>query len=259
LQTDTAILLHVPHNSTFIPAAIREQFRLDDASLDLEVLRMTDHFTLELFSGEDSVESEVVQSEVSRLVVDVERFEDDSLEIMASRGMGVLYNRTCGGQVLRRDLAESERQALLDAWYRPHHARLTNVVRHAIQNGQRALVVDAHSFPAQPLPYELDQRTDRPDICLGFDAFHTPDTLLTTMESEFRDLGYSVAVNAPFSGALVPMPFYQIDSRVHSIMIEINRSRYMNEGTGERLADFTATAEGVQRAYARAIARWSGT
>jgi N-formylglutamate deformylase len=256
-MTETSTILHVPHSSTFIPPATREQFQLDDASLDRELLRMTDHFTLELFSRTSSAESEIVRSDVSRLVVDVERFDDDALEIMASRGMGVLYNRTSDGRPLRRPLTDSERNELLAVWYRPHHNRLTQVVRDAMDSGKRVVIVDAHSFPAKPLPYELDQRTDRPYICIGTDAFHTPETLLTAMHLELRDLGYSVAVNAPFSGALVPMAFYQKDPRVHSIMLEVNRSLYMNEETGERRADFAIVAERVQRAYSTAIERWS--
>jgi hypothetical protein len=35
-------------------------------------------------------------------------------------------------------------------------------------------MIDSHSFPNQPLPCDDSQATDRPVICLGTDALHTP-------------------------------------------------------------------------------------
>ena len=49
--------------------------------------------------------------------------------------------------------------------------------------------------------------------------------------------GYTVSVNSPFAGTLVPMRFYQKDARVSSIMIEINRRLYMT-ADGRRNGDF---------------------
>ena len=45
--------------------------------------------------------ADVVRAEVSRLVVDVERFADDRLERCAAVGMGATYVRTCAGNPLR--------------------------------------------------------------------------------------------------------------------------------------------------------------
>ncbi len=53
---------------------------------------MTDHLTMELFTS-GIPENQVVRAEVSRLVVDVERFDDPS-EVMLERGMGAFtYER----------------------------------------------------------------------------------------------------------------------------------------------------------------------
>ena len=48
------------------------------------------------------------------------------------------------------------------------------------------LIIDGHSFPALPLPYELNQRAFRPDFCIGTDDFHTPEELVATVESELE-------------------------------------------------------------------------
>ena len=46
-----------------------------------------------------------------------------------------------------------------------------------IGNQRYFLIVDCHSFPQLPLPYELDRNPVRPDICIGTDQFHTPSAL----------------------------------------------------------------------------------
>jgi N-formylglutamate deformylase len=50
----------------------------------------------------------------------------------------------------------------------------------------------------------------------------------------FQDIGYSVAVNRPFGGSLVPAQYYRLNKRVFSIMIEINRKLYMDEENREK-------------------------
>ena len=84
------------------------------------------------------------------------------------------------------------------------------------------LIIDGHSFPALPLPYELNQRTFQPDFCIGTDDFHTSEELVATVEKELERLGYSTARDQPFSGTIVPMKHYQKDRRIQSLMIEIN-------------------------------------
>ena len=79
---------------------------------------------------------------------------------------------------------------------------------------------------------------DRPDICIGTDAFHTPDWLASLAAERFTAAGLTVAVNRPYSGALVPAEFCGRDRRVSSLMIEISRRRYMHEDGGGRLEAF---------------------
>lgn len=77
------VVLHIPHDSTVVPAQVRPQIVLTDPALALELQRMTDHFTHALFA-EPAGDAAVVRAPVSRLVVDVERFADDSAEPMAA-------------------------------------------------------------------------------------------------------------------------------------------------------------------------------
>jgi N-formylglutamate amidohydrolase len=238
IDSDTALvppwwIFHVPHDSVTIPRSVRDQFTLSKELLDEEILRMTDHHTFDLFAA-DLPAHQVVRCPVSRLVVDVERFELDELEPMADRGMGVIYRVTHDLRPLRRDLTDIERSNLLDDWYRPHHAALTAKVEQALESYGRALVIDAHSFPATGLPYESDHNATRPEICIGTDPFHTPAGLIEPLQRALEMQGLMTALNTPFAGALVPMKHYKKDARVAALMIEVRRDVYMNEDTGLR-------------------------
>jgi N-formylglutamate deformylase len=244
-------VLHLPHDAQDIPADMREQFLLDDRQLGREVLRMTDHRTADLFGAQRAV-GRVARAPVSRLVVDVERFEDDALETMAAAGMGAIYFRTSSNRPLRRTLHALEREALLERWYRPHHRRLEQLVEDALQHHGKALVLDAHSFPSLPLPYER-WKGRRPDICIGTDAFHTAAALRDAFVASFERAGFDVAVDTPFAGALVPSRHYRADPRVQAVMVEVNRRLYLDEATGRPLSGFRGMADTVQRCCARAL------
>jgi N-formylglutamate deformylase len=239
------VVLHLPHDAIRIPADVREQFLLDDDHLLAELIRMTDHRTLDLFRGEDN-SVPVVVAPVSRLVVDVERFELDALEPMAAAGMGVIYGRTSDGRALRRALLANERESLLSAYYRPHHRQLTDAVDGTLNVHGICLIIDGHSFPAVPLPYEADQEPCRPDICIGTDDVHTPVAVAQVFVEAFREAGFSVALNRPFAGAIVPGNHYRIDRRVLSVMVEINRGLYLDESRGKPNADYETIARRIR-------------
>ena len=210
-----AIILHIPHASTVLPNEVA--FLLGAENLAYEVDAMTDHHTDLLF---DLSGARRCVFPVSRLIVDPERFIDDPME---SVGMGVVYTHTANGNALRA-IAEIERLDLINSYYHPHHNALTRMVNDCLEQHNQCLIIDCHSFPAQPLPYESD--TNRPDICLGTDSYHTSTELRDCLLKTFEALGYIVAINSPFSGTIVPLKHYHKDQRVESVMIEVNRSLY---------------------------------
>jgi N-formylglutamate deformylase len=212
-----AIILHIPHASTVLPSEV--EFLLGQEALAYEVDAMTDHHTDRLFDLPGARRSVFP---VSRLVVDPERFIEDEMEKV---GMGVVYTHTSSGKPLRQ-ISPDQRQNLIDQYYHPHHQQLTTMTSDVLGIHGLCLIIDCHSFPSTPMDYEIDQY--RPDVCIGTDAFHTQPKLEATLVNSFQEYGYSVAINSPFTGSLVPMNFYQEDKRVSSVMIEINRRLYTN-------------------------------
>jgi N-formylglutamate amidohydrolase len=230
-------ILHIPHAATAIPSDVRRSFVLDDDELQRELLAMTDHYTDELFALPPAI-AVAVRYPWSRLVVDPERFLDGDKEPMTGAGMGAVYERTSTGARLRRPLSEQEREALIERFYRPYHTALDAAAGAALGTHGRCLVVDCHSFPSVPLPYEFDQRLDRPDICIGTDRRHTPPRLRDSVVAAFAARELTVMLDRPFAGTFVPSAYHDSETRVQSVMIEVNRRLYMHEQTGRRCPTF---------------------
>ena len=230
-------ILHVPHSSRCIPLKVRGSLALSEEELDSELIRMTDHFTEVLFDCEVQLARKIVFP-VSRLIADPERFRDNKDESMSQVGMGTVYTKTSSGQDLRGPLSNEERDALIKEYYDPHYKKLTEAVGEALTSYGNCLIVDCHSFPSKPLPYE-DASLDRPEICIGKDEFHTLPWLENLAVTLFEEAGFRVVPNEPFQGSLVPPPYYHKDNRVWSVMIELNRSLYMHEESGKKSPSFS--------------------
>lgn len=236
ITRDTAcpipLVVHVPHSSTIIPPDIRLTLCLDDHALERERLGMTDWYTDQLFDPVLGLGGTLFVNRVSRLVVDPERFPDDTQEVMATKGMGAVYTHTADGRALRHILSPEERTRLLDTYFHPYANAFAELVSQILDRHGRCVILDGHSFPSVPLPYERDQRIERPHICLGTDAFHTPESLVCRIQDLCAAQGFHVELNRPFAGTYVPLQYWQVDPRVHSVMIEIRRDLYMDEQTG---------------------------
>jgi N-formylglutamate amidohydrolase len=171
---------------------------------------------------------------------------------MAERGMSVIYRSTSGLGDLRRIITDEERRVLLERYYHPHHLRLTQTVDTALSEHGKCLAVDCHSFA---LPYEFDSTSKaRPDICIGTDDFHTTPELAEELIKNFEGQGFSVALNSPFAGALVPMKHYRKDRNVQSLMVEVNRALYCDEKTGLKGDNFSEVSRLIREALGKACA-----
>jgi N-formylglutamate deformylase len=231
------VILHIPHSSIVVPDHVRGSLCLSDEDLAREVFLMTDHCTDELFDYECELVHRVVFP-VSRLVLDPERFTEDAKEPMSKKGMGVVYEKTSDGKPLRDPGFVPTRAELIEEFYRPHHDKLGAVVSESLRANLSCLILDCHSFPLRVLPFEPHNERPRPEICIGTDLFHTPEWLVTEAEGLFHGRGFRVSRDHPFAGALVPSSVFKKDPAVLALMIEVNRSLYMDEITGERLPGF---------------------
>ena len=229
------VLIHIPHSSYHIPPEYKSLFFLKGDDLFQEQVKMTDSYTNELF---DIRGVQKIVFPISRLVCDVERFRNEEDEEMTKQGMWVCYTKTSDGKPLKR-VDDEHKQEILNLYYDKHHLYFEELVEQTLKEHTQCLIIDAHSFSSVPLPYELHSQNYRPDICIGTDNFHTPDWICEYFYNAFSKLGYKVAINNPFCGTIVPLKYYGKNKKVSSVMLEINRSLYMDENTGEKTKKFT--------------------
>jgi N-formylglutamate amidohydrolase len=234
----TPLLVHLPHDATAIPPDAQADFLLSAEELRAESLRLTDWHSGALYA-DGLTPVELVRAEVSRLVVDVERFADDTLEPCAQVGMGATYVRTADGRPLRA-LTPERRAELMTRYYWPHHRALDDAAVARLARFGRCVILDAHSYPTGPLPTQLAFGPS-PEVGIGTQPGHTPPALRDLVVGFFRDRGYEVGIDVPFSGAIVPNACFGRDARLWSVMIEVRRDLYMDEATGERHAGFAPT------------------
>ncbi|MCP3757936.1 N-formylglutamate amidohydrolase [Streptomyces sp. TBY4] len=238
------VILHVPHSSRVIPESVRRGIRLSDRALDRELDHITDSHTAEIAAAAAAacaVTPWRFVNGLSRLVVDPERFPDEREEMLAV-GMGAVYTHSTHRERLRPEGFDA--RPLLDRYFHPYAEAMTRAVEDRLQAAGRAVIIDVHSYPTEPLPYELHGEGDRPPICLGTAPFHTPPALLAAAEKAFEGFG-GTGLDSPFAGTYVPLEYYGKDDRVGALVIEIRRDTYMSEPGGPAGPGLAALAEAL--------------
>lgn len=208
-----SFILHIPHASTFIPDF--EGFLLEKVEENLNLL--TDWETDKIFDVEGVKK---IVTPYSRLFCDVERFEDES-EPMFKIGRGFFYTQGYDGSELRK-LNLMLKESVYRNFYLKHHELLYEGAKERLEKHDVCHIVDCHSFNDNPA-------VKYPDICIGTNTFHTPDHLLDYTFNYFTNLGCSVKVNDPYTGCIIPKPYFMKNEDVKGIMIEVNKRLYMND------------------------------
>lgn len=234
------IILHIPHSSIYIP--FYDGYVVKKEEIEAEQLIHTDWYTDDLFQSENSVQ---IIAGFSRVFCDPERFENDSLEVMAASGMGVLYEKKDNGERLRI-IEDQLRELILAGYYRVHHQHFTESVKEQLKENGSVLIIDCHSFPSRPLTRDLNKDESRPDYNIGTDPFHTPVVLVEHAKHFFEKRNLSFGIDWPYSGSIVPAEHYLKDRRVQTIMLEINRKLYLKEGTSLKNENYDEVKKTVQ-------------
>lgn len=214
-----SILIHIPHSSVHIPDT--SKYIVDPMP---EIQLLTDWATDSIF---DIPNIPKVVFPYSRVFCDVERFLEG--EPMEKKGMGFYYTHTDDGRRMREN-DPIEKNKIRDEYYIPHHQKLYNATKKLREQNGHVLIIDGHSFTDTPFQRDISQNKNRPDICLGSDEFHTPTNILKQLKKFFENQGFSVLINNPYAGCIIPIEYYQKDKNVMGIMIEINRKLYMENG-----------------------------
>lgn len=202
------LTVHVPHASLHIPEEAWSDFLVERSAVEREALASADLFTDQM-AHDAWPDAKIIEAPVSRIVVDVERYDDDSREEMATVGRGALYTHDHRQNRIRKDLSAPRRAELLARYYAPHWARLSEAAA-------GATLIDLHTYPLEPWLIERHSDGPRPEIDIGFTADLTPAGWVRSLIRHFADAGYDVGLNTPYGGV--------IDATAKAaVMIEIRR------------------------------------
>ena len=247
-DSDSFVLIHVPHASRLIPESVRESLLLEGEDLSKELDKMTDTYSDTL--AHNALENCKIRpwlfvNNLSRFVVDPERFPDET-EIMNSVGMGAVYFKTSSGNSLRGSDKEESR-LLISKYFNPYSKSIQAVAEMILSNNKKLTILDLHTYRVEAGPNELNLHLARPEICLGTDSRHTPKQLLNDATNVFSEVG-KIVENEPFSGTYVPLSLYGKNLNVQSIMIEIREDVILDENLEPHEG-----AENVSRLLARYV------
>ena len=198
------IVLNIPHAGAKGLGSIKCDNKVN---LLAEVRKWTDWYTDLIFIPEKNDCIKHIIADYSRFAVDVERLLDDPLK---KKGQGIIYTKYNGQE---RYVSEKERIRLM-AYYYDYIDRLKSML------SEHSLLIDCHSFPSDMSDV---------DICIGYneDWSKPTDFVIDLVVESFKQQGYKVGINTPFSNAIAPETGYTYNS----IMIELNKRVYLNEQT----------------------------
>ena len=217
------IVLHIPHASQNIKDLNKWKVQ--------SMLPLVDYYTDQLFVPSEPNDCIIpLVFDRCRLWCDVERMLNDPLE---SKGFGIVCSRCGSGQI-----------------YEKHKAYLNwqCKVAETLENTRKALLIDCHSFSSQPNALLPDtDKYSNIDICIGNNEDETKPSshVIATVKKYFEDLGYTVGINSPFSNSKT----VETSAHYHSLMIEVNKSLYMDERTCKKNKNFNKVREDICNIY----------
>ncbi len=255
--TPAPLILDSPHSGRNIP---------DDfiyICADDEITKTQDHFVDELFADAPKYGASLLTAQFPRAYLDLNRKIDDvDPEIYA--GMWPVgkkgyirpapSNRSYAGiglirrlikpnmPVYNMKLSPYEIQARINKYYIPYYSILENLIETAHASHGKVWHINCHSMPSSSVKNTNSTRFNpapQIDFVLGNQDGKTCDNNVTkTIKNKLIDMGYNVAINAPYKGVELVERFSNPAYNRHSIQIEINKALYLNEKTGEKSKNF---------------------
>ncbi len=246
------VVFNSPHSGCIYPRAF-----LAAARLELAVLRRSeDCFVDGLLIGIVPRGNPLMRAHFPRCFVDVNRepYELDprmfdgrlpsfanTRSMRVAGGLGTVARVVGDAQeIYDRRLPVDEALRRIEGLYKPYHRALRKLMTRIHREFGTAILVDCHSMPSAAGP--KDERP-RADIVIG-DRYGTSCVSLVadTIETTFRERGYSVNRNKPYAGGFITEHYGNPAAGLHSIQLEINRALYMDERRLERSNSFATVA-----------------
>jgi len=218
------IIIHIPHASLKTPEFFINKLTIDNKHFNKENIFISDYMVDKLIH---STIPNVIKFKYSRMFCDVERFLNDELESMSKFGMGVIYTKN-SNQTNFITISSDYKNKIISNYYLPHHKKIDDITTKLLNKYNKCYFIDLHSY-SDEFVLKLFNKSDNPDICIGFDNNYYDKQFIDYSINYFKNNGYSVKTNYPYSGTLIPNVILKNnDKRIKPIMIEINKRIYLD-------------------------------
>lgn len=231
------VVVAVPHAGRAYPADIAARLRLSPG----DVVRLEDRHVDLVAQGVAAQGVPVLIAEIPRLMIDLNRAEDDldpgmladpparwfaPVSARARGGLGLIPRRLPrGGELWRDRVAMAEVAARIERVHRPWHATLSKALDRARARHGRAVLIDLHSMPSLP------PRAGVPGAVVVIGDRHgasASDALRRGLVDVARERGFAVAVNDPYAGGYTLTRHGAPARGVEAVQVELDRALYLD-------------------------------
>jgi N-formylglutamate amidohydrolase len=159
---------------------------------------------------------------------------------ISKRGLGLLKSKSRYGEpVQERKLTYEEVEQRLNTYHRPYHAELKAIIDGTKSAFGFVYHLSCHCMSAIGAPTHPDAGEERADFCLGSMNGRTAgQEFLEMMQKMITDQGFTCTLNFPYTGGELNRRYGDPTNGVESIMVEINKKRFMDTKTFRKTDGF---------------------
>ena len=165
------------------------------------------------------------------------------------------HQTTKGDLLIKNPLSQRLHQQLMDKYYHPFHRRIQKEFQKRKEKGRGGVYhLDLHSMPSLGREFHRDPGQKRPQIVIGNREGHSADNKFSELIlSSYKEAGFEVALNWPYRGGRITELYGRPGEGQHTLQVEINRSLYMDERTGEKTPSFFSVQKQLNQALSLII------
>jgi N-formylglutamate amidohydrolase len=176
------------------------------------------------------------------------------VQFVSKSGLGLLKTVSRYGERLQeRKLTVAEVEARLDRYYRPYHRELASVMDRMLATHGFYYQLSCHCMSAVGAPTHADAGKERMDFCLGnLRGTSSTAEFIEFVAEVIRAQGFTCSVNTPYTGGELNRRYGKPDGTQESVMVEINKKRFMDVASFKKNEGFDAI-RGVAGAVLQAV------
>lgn len=239
----TPLLITIPHSGEQVPGQTPWLKNLPEPVLMSDVDRYVD------LLYEPTVKKlglPLVKTEWHRYAADLNRFPEDvdATSVLGHANKAGSFTRGFhwvktfeGATLMTEPMPLLAHQELVGLVYDPFHAAVANEVERLRKAGVKRLFhIDAHSMPSKGTSEHRDPGELRADIVVSdVSGKSSMPEFVDLVISSYTRAGFKVAYNWPYLGGRMTERYGKPETEHHTVQVELNRARYMDEASKKLL------------------------